>query len=232
MNQDVRILLDGLSAGYNGQPVVSELNLEVKAGEMHGLFGTNGAGKTTTLLTVAGALKPLGGSLQINGHRHPGSLYKAAKNEGVALLTDDRGIFPPLSVRDNLRLGQGSISVALEFFPELEEHLDRRAGLLSGGQQQMLALGRILSAKPKIILADELSLGLAPLVVKRLMGALREAANQGAAVLLVEQHVPVALAVVDTASVIVRGKIALQENASKLRDKPELIMDLYLSNSD
>jgi branched-chain amino acid transport system ATP-binding protein len=199
---------------------------------MHGLFGTNGAGKTTTLMTVAGALKPLGGSVELNGHRHPGTLYKAAKTEGLALLTDDRGIFPPLSVRDNLRLGQGSVSGAVHFFPELEEHLDRRAGLLSGGQQQMLALGRILSAEPKIILADELSLGLAPLIVKRLMAALREAADQGAAVLLVEQHVPVALAVVDTASVIVRGKIALQEDASKLRNNPELIMDFYLSKSE
>lgn len=232
MTQPIRIRLDGLSAGYNGQPVITDVDLDVRAGEMHGLFGTNGAGKTTTLMAVAGVVKPLAGALEINGKPHPGSLYKAARTEGLSLLTDDRGIFPPLTVRDNLRLGRGSVERALEFFPELEDHLGRRAGLLSGGQQQMLALGRILAAEPKVILADELSLGLAPLVVERLMNALRAAADAGAAVLLVEQHVPVALAVVDQASVLVRGRIALQEDSAVLRENPDRILDLYLSNSD
>ncbi|MGP6169663.1 ABC transporter ATP-binding protein [Microbacterium sp. A204] len=227
----VRIRLDGVNAGYNGQPVIRDMDLEVREGEMHGLFGTNGAGKTTTLLTIAGSVKVLGGKLEINGHKHPGSLFKASKREQLALLTDDRGIFPPLSVRDNLRLGKGSVERAIEFFPELEEHLGRRAGLLSGGQQQMLALGRILAAEPSIILADELSLGLAPLVVTRLAQALRQAADAGAAVLLVEQHVPVALAAVDRASVLVRGKIELSDDAENLRANPQQIMDLYLSNA-
>lgn len=231
MSDAVRIRLAGLNAGYNGQPVVSDLDLEVREGEMHGLFGTNGAGKTTTLLTVAGAVKPLGGVLELNGRTHPGSLFKAAKHEGLALLTDDRGIFPPLSVRDNLRLGRGSVDRAIGFFPELEEHLGRRAGLLSGGQQQMLALARILAAEPRVILADELSLGLAPLIVARLVEALRAAADEGAAVLLVEQHVPVALGAVDRASVLVRGRLALQEDAADLRSNPNRIMDLYLTNA-
>lgn len=231
MSDAVRIRLAGLNAGYNGQPVVSDLDLEVREGEMHGLFGTNGAGKTTTLLTIAGAVKPLGGTLELNGRKHPGSLYKAAKQEGLALLTDDRGIFPPLSVRDNLRLGRGSVDRAIGFFPELQEHLGRRAGLLSGGQQQMLALARILAAEPRVILADELSLGLAPLIVARLVQALRAAADEGAAVLLVEQHVPVALGAVDRASVLVRGRIVLQEDAAELRNSPNRIMDLYLTNA-
>lgn len=227
----IRIRLAGLSAGYAGQPVIRDVDLEVREGEMHGLFGTNGAGKTTTLLTVAGSVKVLGGTLEINGRKHPGSLFSAARRERLALLTDDRGIFPPLSVRDNLRLGKGSVERAVEFFPELEEHLGRRAGLLSGGQQQMLALARILAAEPKIILADELSLGLAPLIVARLARALRQAADAGAAVLLVEQHVPVALAAVDRASVLVRGRIELSDDAENLRANPQRIMDLYLANS-
>lgn len=217
------------SAGYQGSPVIRDIDLEINAGEMVGLFGTNGAGKSTTLLTIAGAVPLISGELLINGRPHPGSLYSAAKRERVALLTDDRGIFAPLTVRDNLRLGRGSVEAALEYFPELTDHLDRKAGLLSGGQQQMLALGRILASEPALILADELSLGLAPIIVKRLVTALRAAADAGAAVLLVEQHVPVALGAVDRACVIVRGQIALQDDAENLRSAPERIMDLYLS---
>jgi branched-chain amino acid transport system ATP-binding protein len=217
-----------LSSGYNGQAIVENLNLEIRAGEMVGLFGANGSGKTTTLLTLAGEVAPISGTIELLGEKHPGSLFASARN-GLALLTDDRGIFAPLSVQDNLRLGQGSVEGALEHFPELEEHLSRKAGLLSGGQQQMLSLGRILAAKPKIILADELSLGLAPLIVKRLLSALRSAADAGAAVLLVEQHVPVALATVDRACVLVRGKIALEKPAAELRKNPEIISNLYLA---
>jgi len=224
---DILISAEGLSAGYNGQPIISNINLTVRAGEMVGLFGANGAGKTTTLLTIAGEVAPLGGQLSVLGSK-PGSLYKAAKL-GLAMLTDDRGIFPPLSVQDNLRLGRGTVEDAVAHFPELEEHLERRAGLLSGGQQQMLALARILAARPRVILADELSLGLAPLIVKRLLTALRNAADDGAAVLLVEQHVAVALAKVDRACVLVHGTIALERPAKELREHPEIIQDLYLT---
>lgn len=229
MSGETVIHMVGVNAGYNGQPVITGIDLDVHAGEMYGLFGANGAGKTTTLMTIAGVVSPFAGTLELAGKKHPGSLYKAAKREGLALLTDDRGIFSPLSVRDNLRLGRGSVEKAVGFFPELEEHLDRRAGLLSGGQQQMLALARILAAEPKVILADELSLGLAPLIVKRLITALRHAADNGAAVLLVEQHVPVALAAVDRACVLVRGRIELEDSAEALREHPERIMDLYLA---
>lgn len=225
---DILIKTEGLSAGYNGQPIIRDIDFEISAGEMVGLFGANGAGKTTTLLTLAGEIKPLSGQVELFGSTHPGSLIKAAR-AGMALLTDDRAIFPPLSVRDNLRLGRGSVGDALAFFPELEEHLDRRAGLLSGGQQQILAVARILAAKPKVILADELSLGLAPMIVKRLLAALRAAADNGAAVLLIEQHVPVALSQVDRACVLVHGSLALERPASELRANPDAITDLYLA---
>lgn len=220
------IELRDVSAGYNGQPVVHGIDLRVEPGEMVVLFGANGAGKTTTLLTIAGEVKTLGGQVLLHGAAHPQSLFAAAKG-GLALLTDDRAIFAPLSVRDNLRLGRGSVERALEFFPELEPHLNRRAGLLSGGQQQMLSLGRILASAPSVILADELSLGLAPLVVRRLLEALRAAALSGVAVLLVEQHVPVALEFADRACVLARGRIALSRPVADI--DAETISQLYLS---
>lgn len=225
---DVLLRATGMDAGYHGQPIVHGLNLELRSGEMVGLFGANGAGKTTTLMTLAGSQRPIAGTIELGGVPHPGSLYKAAR-AGIALLTDDRGIFSPLSVRDNLRLGQGSVEDALGHFPELRDHLDRRSGLLSGGQQQMLAVARILAARPKVVLADELSLGLAPLIVKRLLAALRTAADAGAAVLLVEQHVPVALAIVDRAIVLSHGRVALEQDAASLRETPQAISDLYLT---
>jgi branched-chain amino acid transport system ATP-binding protein len=217
-----------LDAGYRGRAVVRGLNLSVHAGEMVGLFGSNGAGKTTALLTLAGHLPAVAGELSLFGRRHPRSLVGAAQR-GVALLADDRGIFPPLSVRDNLRLGRGGVAGAVEFFPELREHLDRPAGLLSGGQQQMLSLGRLLAAEPRLILADELSLGLAPLIVRRLLAALRDAADAGAAVVLVEQHVPAALKVINRAVVLVRGELRLEAHADRLRSEPDLIRDLYIA---
>lgn len=218
----------GLDAGYHGQPVVHGLDLEVRAGEMVALFGANGAGKTTALLTLAGAQPAIGGDIELFGAPHPGRLHQAAR-AGLALLTDDRAIFPPLTVRDNLRLGRGGVEAALAHFPELRDHLDRPAGLLSGGQQQMLAVGRILAAEPRVVLADELSLGLAPLVVARLLRALRAAADAGAAVLIVEQHVPVALEHVDRAVVLVRGRVALEAPAAELRADPSRVTNLYLS---
>jgi len=219
-----------LDAGYRGRAVVRGLDLAVNPGEMVGLFGSNGAGKTTALLTLAGQLPAVAGELELLGAPHPRSLVGAARR-GVALLADDRGIFAPLSVRDNLRLGRGGVDAAVEFFPELREHLDRPAGLLSGGQQQMLSLGRLLAADPKLVLADELSLGLAPLVVRRLLIALRRAADGGAAVILVEQHVPAALRVIDRALVLVQGELRLEADAERLRKEPELIRDLYLAGA-
>jgi ABC-type branched-subunit amino acid transport system ATPase component len=225
---DIVLTATGLAAGYNGQPVIHDVDLAFTAGEMVGLFGANGAGKTTTLLALAGEIAPLKGEVQLFGRPHPGSLYRAAK-AGTALLTDDRAIFAPLTARDNLRLGRGSVERAVTFFPELEEHLDRRAGLLSGGQQQMLSLARILAAEPRVILADELSLGLAPLIVKRLLVALREAADRGAAVVLVEQHVAVAARSIDRAFVLARGRIALELSGDQLRADPSRVAEVYLA---
>lgn len=214
-----------LTVGYQGRGVVHDFDLTVSSGEIVALFGANGAGKTTALLTLAGALAPVSGEVRLFGQPHPGRLLPAARR-GLALLTDDRAIFPSLSARDNLKLGRGSIDDVLAYFPELEDHLDVRAGLLSGGQQQMLSLGRILASRPRVILADELSLGLAPLIVVRLLAALRTAAEAGAGVLLVEQHVTTALKFVDRACVFAHGHLAVESAANEVT--PATITDLYL----
>jgi branched-chain amino acid transport system ATP-binding protein len=206
----------GLTAGYGGGPAINGIDLTVRAGEIATLLGANGAGKTTTLLTIAGSY----------GDRR--RLHHRARH-GVGLLTEERCVFMQLTGRQNLKLGRGRVEDALAHFPELEPHLDKKAGLLSGGQQQMLALARVLAGKPRVLLADELSLGLAPLVVERLLRAVRAAADDGVAVLLVEQHVRQALTVADTVHVLRRGRVVLTSPADDVRSNPDVLTQHYLS---
>jgi branched-chain amino acid transport system ATP-binding protein len=217
----------GMSAGYNGTPAVADLSLEVRQGEVVALLGANGAGKTTTIRALSGQIPLLEGTVSIDGNEHPGPLYKRVR-AGLGLLTETRCVFMGLTCRENLRLGRGSVDEALAHFPELALRLDIRAGLVSGGQQQMLALARILAAKPKLLLADELSLGLAPLVVQRLLAALTEAARAGAAVLIVEQHAHVALQTADRAYILRRGRVELSGTTEELRQRDEEVAALYL----
>lgn len=224
---DVVLAARGLSSGYGGGAVVSDLDLQVRAGEVVALLGANGAGKTTTLMTLAGDLAPMAGQVEVLGDARRRRLHQRAR-DGVGLLTEERCVFMQLTGWQNLKLGSGSAADALAHFPELEPHLAKPAGLLSGGQQQMLALARVLAAKPKVLLADELSLGLAPLIVQRLLGAVRLAADSGVAVVLVEQHVRQALRVADTVHVMRRGRQVLTAPAADLRDRPERITDLYV----
>jgi branched-chain amino acid transport system ATP-binding protein len=218
-----------LKAGYGDVPVVHDLDLEVHPGEVVALMGANGAGKTTSLLTIAGAVRPLGGDLEVLGVVDATEGLRERVTRGLALLTDDRAVFRSLTTRENLRLGSGSIDDALHAFPELERLLDRPAGLLSGGEQQMLGLGRVLAAKPKLLLADELSLGLAPIVVHRLMTAVRRLADEGCAVLLVEQQVRLVLEVADRGYVLQRGRVVMDGTAQELRDRRQEIERSYLS---
>jgi branched-chain amino acid transport system ATP-binding protein len=217
----------GLSAGYGRVTVVRDLDLAVAPGEVVALLGRNGAGKTTTLLTLAGALRPTAGTVRFLGSDDRLALDARAR-AGLGLMTDDRAIFSGLTARENLRLGRGSQATALSLFPELEPLLDTPAGLLSGGQQQMLGLARVLAAEPRVLLVDELSLGLAPVVVGRLMDALRRAADAGAAVLLVEQHAHVVLDVADWACVLVNGRAELTATIAELRDDPQELARAYL----
>lgn len=218
-----------LSAGYGSLAAVRDLDLEVGRGEVVALLGANGAGKTTTLLTLAGELAPLAGEVRFGGRLARSSLFRRAR-DGVGLITEEKTVFMNLTVTENLRLGRGDPEAALELFPELRDHVARRAGLLSGGQQQMLALARVLAGRPTLLLADELSLGLAPILVRRLLTAVRAAADeQGVGVLLVEQHVRRALDVADRGYVLQRGRMVLSAPAADLRGRMAEIEASYLA---
>jgi branched-chain amino acid transport system ATP-binding protein len=218
----------GLTAGYGTVATIHDINLELRPGQIVTLLGPNGAGKTTTLRTLCGGLVPLSGAVLMDGRPTRAPVHKRAR-QGIAYVPEERSIFRSLSCRDNLRLGDCDIKEALRIFPELEARLDAPAGLLSGGEQQMVALGRALSRRPRVIVADELSLGLAPLVVRKLLLALRAAASSGAAVLLVEQHVRQALAIADFAHVMRRGRIELSDSADSMLERIDEIERSYLS---
>lgn len=230
MSDEAVIRTRSLSAGYGPQPVIHDIEIEVRPGEVVTLLGSNGSGKTTTLLAMSGELPALSGEVIINGVVARDPLFKRARN-GLTFVTEERSVFKGMSTRDNLRVGGVTTEAALALFPELESRLDVRGGLLSGGEQQMLTLARALARKPRILLADELSMGLAPLVVKRLLEAVRASADQqGTAVLLVEQHVRKALVYADRVYVMRRGRIELSGTAVEMRTQINEIEDKYLSS--
>ncbi|TFD47921.1 ATP-binding cassette domain-containing protein [Cryobacterium sp. Hh11] len=219
----------GMSAGYGTQPVVENINLTVESGTVTALFGANGAGKSTTLKAISGAIGVLAGSVAINGSATTAPLYQRARN-GLSYVTEERSVFKGLTVEENLRVGGVDIPTVLALFPELEKRLRIKAGLISGGEQQMLSLGRAMVRGPNLILADELSLGLAPLVVTRLFKALRTAASEtGLGVLLVEQHVRKALDYVDHVYVMRRGRVELDLPVAEAKNRIEDIENAYLS---
>ena len=220
-----------MRAGYGAVEVVKDLDLVVHSGEVVALLGVNGAGKTTIVRALSGQLKPSGGEVWLKGRPTTAPLHKRVR-DGMRLITEDRSVFMGLTTAENLRLGGQSRDACLELFPELERLLDRRAGLLSGGEQQMLTLARALAAQPTVLLADELSLGLAPLICVRLLAALRAAADRGAGVLLVEQRARDALQVADRAYVISSGQVAVSGSASELAGRIEEIESTYLASSE
>jgi branched-chain amino acid transport system ATP-binding protein len=205
--------VSGLVAGYGDLAAVRGIDLEVHAGEVVALLGPNGAGKTTTLLTLAGELPKIDGQVQYMERPFKGPLHQRVRR-GLAFVPEERSVFMGLSVADNLKIGGRSARV-LAMFPELGPLLGRRAGLLSGGEQQMLTLGRALAMKPRLLMVDELSVGLAPLIVDRLFDALIATAREdGTAVLLVEQQARRALRVADRWYLLSRGVLAAKGNAS------------------
>jgi branched-chain amino acid transport system ATP-binding protein len=220
-----------LSSGYGGTAMVRDLNLHVLPGEVVALFGPNGAGKTTTLLALAGELAPITGEVRLRGRVTTAPLHRRAQR-GLALVAEERSIFAGLTVGENLRLGRGDPSEALRLFPELAPLRNRRAGLLSGGEQQILTLARAIASRPSVLLIDELSLGLAPMVVDRLMISLREAADSGVGVLLVEQQVEAALNIADRGYVMKSGAILLEQTAVALRADPDQLESAYLTEVD
>ena len=220
-----------MCAGYGPVEVVKDLDLVVHSGEVVALLGVNGAGKTTIVRALSGQLKPSGGQVWLRGRPTTAPLHKRVR-DGMRRIPEDRSVFMGLTTAENLRLGGQSRDACLELFPELERLLDRRAGLLSGGEQQMLTLARALAAQPTVLLADELSLGLAPLICVRLLAALRAAADRGAGVLLVEQRARDALQVADRAYVISNGQVAVSGSASELAGRIEEIESTYLASSE
>jgi branched-chain amino acid transport system ATP-binding protein len=221
-----------LSAGYHGRAVVHAVNLEVKQGEVVGLLGPNGAGKTTTLLTMAGDLPAISGAVLADGVETKAPLHRRARH-GLSLVTEERSVFMRLSVADNLKMAGCSADEVFELFPELRPLTRRLAGLLSGGEQQMLTLGRALTrAGTTVLLADELSLGLGPLVVKRLLRAVREAASQrGVGVLLVEQHVQQMLRIADRVAVMNHGSIVLSGTSAEVAQRLNDVEQSYLAST-
>jgi branched-chain amino acid transport system ATP-binding protein len=179
------------------------------------------------MLTLAGELPPIKGSTWLLGQECKAPLYERVR-AGLSFITDERSLIFGLSTRDNLRLRGGSVADAIALFPELEPHLSRQAGLLSGGQQQMVAMARSLAARPKVLIADELSMGLAPQIVSRLLASLRQAADRGVGVLLVEQHVSQALNVCDRAYILNHGKVVLAGTAEELKRQSTDIEAAYL----
>jgi ABC-type branched-subunit amino acid transport system ATPase component len=218
-----------LAAGYHDRAVVHDVSIEVRAGEVVALLGPNGAGKTTTLKALAGELRPLGGSVLVDGVATRMSLHRRVQ-AGSAFVTEERAVVAPLSVIDNLRLARADSAFAFRLFPELEPLRRRRAGLLSGGEQQMLALACALGRRPRIILADEVSLGLAPLIVARLLATIREVVTEERlAAVVVEQHVRQAMAIADRVYVMRRGTIVFDSASHGGDDQLETIESLYLS---
>ena len=220
-----------LKAGYLGREVVSGVNLTVRPGEVVALLGPNGAGKTTTLLTIAGQLAPVDGIVMFSNVPTFTPLYQRVR-EGVGLVTEERLIFTKMSTRDNLRIGGGDLDRALALFPELEVRLSVRAGMLSGGEQQMVALARALSRQPRILLADELSLGLAPMIVDRLLGAVRKAADEfGVGALIVEQHARKALKYSDRMYLMSRGRIRMEMTSAEALLRLDEIEEAYMAGT-
>jgi branched-chain amino acid transport system ATP-binding protein len=231
------LVLRDLHCGYGDADVVHGLDLHVERGEVVALLGPNGAGKTTTLRTVSGLLRPLAGSVEVLGVAQDARRRASARHlvrEGLGHVPEVRGLFFGLTGREHLRLAarrgdSGAIDDALAPFPQLRAVIDRRAGLMSGGEQQMLAMARAMVARPRLLMVDELSLGLAPIVVQQLLRVVRGIAREhDAGVLLVEQHVSAALAVADRAYVMVRGRVVAEGAAAELAADSARLRRAYL----
>ena len=232
---DVVLRVTHLNGGYARHTVLRDLSFELRAGEILALLGPNGAGKTTTLMTVSGFLPAISGSVEVLGHpAHRHSPHQLARY-GLGYVPDDRALFTSLSVRENLKVarhGGGTLDLALDYFPELRKRLDVKAGSLSGGEQQMLVIARALVSRPKILMIDELSMGLAPAIVAKVLPVLRRISDElNTAIVLVEQHVQQALAIADHAIVLVHGDVRVSAPGDVLRGDPDQLERAYLGQS-
>ena len=231
------LAVDGLSVPRGGRPVLRDVSIQVPPGEVTALLGPNGAGKSTLVLAVAGAIRPTAGTVQLGDLELTGRRPEQVRRAGLAVVPEGRRLLPELSVADNLRVAtymldgeqaeQGT-AYALELFPELKQRWGSTARSLSGGEQQMVVLAQALVSRPTVILVDELSLGLAPLVVKRLVPILAAVAESGVGVLLIEQFAHVALGLANRAYVLQGGRIRYAGTARELQEDPDLLHSAYL----
>jgi ABC-type branched-subunit amino acid transport system ATPase component len=211
--------------------VVRGVNLSVGAGEVVALLGPNGAGKSTVLKALAGELPPASGEVRWDGRVSSAPLHKRAR-EGLSYVSEERTVFTNLTVRQNLAVGREcDADRALSLFPDLRGLTGRRGGLLSGGEQQMLTLGRALARPIRLLMADEISLGLAPKTARLLLAAIRAAADSGVGALVVEQHVHRALDIADRVYVLVRGQVQFEGQVAEARSRISEIGDLYMAAS-
>ena len=232
--------VEAIDVFYGQIQALRQVSLRVDAGEMVALVGANGAGKTTTLRTVSGLLAPTRGEIRLDGERIDGLPPWKVIERGVAHLPEGRELFADLSVLENLRLGnwtcrgrrtfRAQVDAVMDHFPILRERSGQAAGTLSGGEQQMLGVARALMSSPRLLIVDELSLGLAPKIVEQLFAILKEVNGEGTSVLLVEQFVHMALGNTDRAYALVKGEVALAGPSADLLDSPDL-MAAYLGES-
>jgi branched-chain amino acid transport system ATP-binding protein len=229
--------VEDLSVPRGGRPVLRDVSIEVPPGDVTALLGPNGAGKSTLVLAVGGVVRPTAGTVRLGGRDLTKCRPEQIRQAGVAIVPEGRRLLPELTVADNLRVATYALerehaergtAYALELFPELEQRWGTAARLLSGGEQQMVVLAQALVSRPSVILVDELSLGLAPLVVKRLVPVLASIAASGVGVLLIEQFAHVALGLANRAYVLQGGRIRYQGTARELQDDPELLHTAYL----
>jgi branched-chain amino acid transport system ATP-binding protein len=224
--------VSGLTAGYGALTVLRDVSLEVRPGEIVSLLGPNGAGKTTTLLACSGLVRISGGEIDVAGKSVLGVAAHVIARRGMAHIPEDRSLWPTLTVDEHLRLTSkpGALDV-YDLFPEIARMKNKRAGLMSGGEQQMLTLARALATKPRVLLVDEMSMGLAPVVVERLFATLkRTAAEQQLGVLLVEQHVHLALTWADRAYVLAGGRVRTSGSAAELKGRWADVQASYLGS--
>jgi len=227
-----RLRCAGLTGGHGTTTAFRDIDLAVEGGTVEALLGPNGAGKTTLLRTVAGFVAPRDGAIMVDGQILKPGRPAVASKAGIVLVPDNRSLFATLTVEENLKVawrkGGPSPRDMLGVFPALEMRWRLRAGALSGGEQQMVAMARALIQEPKVLLIDEMSMGLAPRIVEALFAQVRSiATDHGCAVLLVEQHVNLALEVADSAAVLNRGSIVLRGPARQLRGEAERLEAAY-----
>ena len=229
---DALLRVDDLRVRYGGIEAVKGISLEVGLGEVVTLIGGNGAGKTTTLKTISGVKRPTAGSVTFRGERIDGLAAHEIVDVGICQAPEGRRIFPRMSVRENLLMGaygrrdgagiQEDLDRVWSLFPVLEERAAQAGGTLSGGEQQMLAIGRALMAQPKLLLLDEPSLGLAPRAARSIFDAIPRFRNEGLTVLLVEQNARAALQIADRAYVLETGRVAMEGSAEEMLNQREV----------